>query len=172
MAVYRGFPMAGFEITRIVDAPVEQVFGVFTDLDRMGNHCKDIVKIERVTNGPIAAGTVFKETRSVFGRESTETLTFKEFDPPSHWVISGDFCGMIFLTNFNLQPEGDGTRLIVRTTVKATNPIAWLMGLISPLFMGSMKRAMKRDTDILCSVADGTWTEPDTEQDSDQDEAT
>lgn len=162
--------MPSFEITRIVDASVQRVFDVFTDIDNMGNYCKDIVKIEHLTAGPIAAGTKFKETRQVFGRESTETLTVEEFDPPDHWAISGEFGGMVFMTRFDLQPEGDGTRLIVRTTVKPTNPLAWIMSLFSPLFMGSMKKAMKRETDIFASVADGTWTDPDVEE-SDESES-
>ena len=155
----RSLPMAGFEITRTVNAPVERVFEVFTDLDGMWQRCKDIVKIERVTVGPVGTGTVFKETRTVFGRESTETMKFTEFQPPNRWVICGNSCGTLFTTSFDLQPEGSGTRVIVNTRVKPLNPLAWILALFTPLLMGTLKRAMNQDLDTLSGVADGTLTE-------------
>ncbi|MEE2908064.1 MAG: SRPBCC family protein, partial [Planctomycetota bacterium] len=136
----------------------------------MWQRCKDIVNIEPVTAGPVREGTVFKETRAVFGRESTETMTFTEYQPPNRWAIGGDSCGSRFTTSFDLQAEGEGTRVIVNTRVKALNPVAWVMGFFAPLLFGTMKRAMNRDLDTLSQIADGTWTEP-VEEDEPEDQA-
>jgi hypothetical protein len=154
--------MAGIEISRIVKAPIDRVFEVFTDLDSDWLRCAAIVKIERVTHGPVGAGTIFKETRQIFGRESTETMEFTEFAPPNRWVIAGQTCGSRFTTSFDLQPESEGTRLIVNTGIKALNPISWFLGLVfGVLFKKSMKRAINKDLDTLTQIAEGTWVEPE-----------
>ncbi|MCH2132886.1 MAG: SRPBCC family protein [Phycisphaerales bacterium] len=152
--------MAGFEITRTVNAPIDRVFDVFTDLDHMWPRIEDIVKIERDTSGPVGVGTVYQETRAGFGRESTSSLEFTEFDPPNRWAITAASVGIRMTTSFDLQPEEDGTRLIVNTKIRPLNPVSWFMGLfLSPLLMGTVKRAVNRDLDTLCQLADGTWVE-------------
>ncbi|MDG2094772.1 MAG: SRPBCC family protein [Phycisphaerales bacterium] len=160
--------MPGFEVTRVVDAEIDRVFEIFTDLEGSLTRCKGIIGIELETTGPVGKGTIFKETRQVFSRESTETLEFTEFQPPSHWVISGVSCGAQFTSRFDLQPEGGGTRVIVTIHVKPLNPFAWLMSLLAPLLNGTMKRAINEDMDTLSSIADGTWTEPEPEPEPEQ----
>lgn len=162
--------MPGFEVTRVVHASIDRVFEVFTDLQGSLSRCKGITKIEMVTTGPIEKGTIYKETRQVYSRESTETLEFTEFDPPSRWTITGVSCGARFTSSFDLQPEGDGTRVIVSTSLKPLNPAAWLMSLLAPLLNGTMKRAINQDLDTLASLADGTWTAPEEDQDDESSE--
>ncbi|MBG84992.1 MAG: hypothetical protein CMJ40_10680 [Phycisphaerae bacterium] len=151
--------MPGFELNRFVNAGIDRVFEVFTDIEGSLSRCNGITCIELVTLGPIDKGTIFKETRQVYSRETTETLEFTEFEPPSHWAITGVSCGARFTTRFVLQPEGEGTRLIVSVNVKPLNPIAWFMSLLAPLLNGTIKRAINQDLDTLASMADGTWTE-------------
>ena len=157
--------MPGFEVTRVVNAGIDRVFEVFTDLEGSLSRCKGITRIEMVTSGPVDKGTIYKETRQVYSRESTETLEFTEFEPPSHWVITGVSCGARFSSRFDLQPEGEGTRVIVNVNVKPLNPVAWFMSLLAPLLNGTMKRAINQDLDTLASLADGTWTEPEEQED-------
>lgn len=158
--------MPGFEVTRVVDADIERVFEVFTDLEGSLTRCKGIIGIELETTGPVGKGTIYRETRQVFSRESTETLEFTEFQRPSHWVVAGVSCGARFTSRFDLQPEGTGTRVIVTINVKPLNPFAWFMSLLAPLLNGTMKRAINEDMDTLASIADGTWTEPEPEPES------
>ena len=146
--------MARFEVNMLIKASVERVFDVFTDLDRLADRHEDIVKIERVTEGPIAAGMVFNETRAVFGREFTSTMEFTEFAPVNHWVISSKSGGFIYRFAFDLQPEAEGTRLILQTTSKPLNPIAFLLGLASPILMRVARSAGKRDIEKLAKVAE------------------
>ncbi|MCH2152492.1 MAG: SRPBCC family protein [Phycisphaerales bacterium] len=146
--------MARFELNMLIKAPVERVFDVFTTLDRLADRHEDIVEIERVTDGPIGPGTIFNETRSVFGREFTSTMEFSEFAPDNHWVISSKSGGFLYRFAFDLQPEAEGTRLILQTTSKPLNPIAFLLGLASPILMRVARSAGKRDIEKLAKVAE------------------
>jgi carbon monoxide dehydrogenase subunit G len=146
--------MARFEVTMLIKASVEEVFDVFTDLDRLADRHEDIVEIERISDGPIAAGMVFKETRSVFGREFTSTMEFTEFEPSNHWVIASESGGSRYLFAFDLQPEGEGTRLVVQTTSKPLNPVAFLLGLASPILMRVARSATRQDIEKLAKVAE------------------
>ena len=66
--------MAGFVMTRHVSAPQAMVFEYVTDLRRAPERISGITKMEVLTEGPIRAGTRFKETRMMFKRECTEEM--------------------------------------------------------------------------------------------------
>ena len=157
--------MPGFEITRVVDASIDRVFEVFTDLEGSLSRCKGITRIEMMSSGPVGKGTIYKETRQVYSRETTETLEITEFEPPSHWTITGVSCGARFTSRFDLQPEGNGTRVIVGIHLKPLNPVAWFMSLLAPLLNGTMRRAVNGDLDTLAGIAEGTQDDPDHQDD-------
>src|SRR5207245_7321674 len=93
-----------------------------------------ITKVERLTNGPVGVGTRFKETRMMFGKESTETMEFPAFEPNRRYELTADSCGALYRTEFRFQPDGTGTLLAVDMGVTARSffaklikPLAWLM---------------------------------------------
>ena len=53
--------MAGMTLTQHIDAPVEMVFHLATDLDGWAGRIKGITKIERLTAGPVGVGTRFRD---------------------------------------------------------------------------------------------------------------
>lgn len=63
------------------DAPVERVFHVFTDIDGAPKWLPNLIKIEKLTPGPFAKGTQWRETRKMFGKAATETFEVTAFEP-------------------------------------------------------------------------------------------
>ena len=91
----------------LVDAPPGDTFETFTNLQRTPEILSDVVRVEVLDEGSIGAGTRFRETRKMFGKEHSETLQFSEFDPGSGYTLSCTSCGCEYfskeaLTMFSL----------------------------------------------------------------------
>ena len=71
-------PMWSIRVSRHVEAPAAVVWQVVTDLEGMAGLLPDIVRLERLSDdgpGTYRRGTRWRETRRMFGREATETLS-------------------------------------------------------------------------------------------------
>ncbi|MEM1303789.1 MAG: SRPBCC family protein, partial [Planctomycetota bacterium] len=126
-----------------IDAPVERVFAVATDLPTAAERIDGIDKIELLTDGPVGVGTQWKETR---GKSGTETLEVSAFDAPNGYTVSCDSCGCHFDSRFRFEPlEGGGTRATLDVTTTAESLMAKLMAPLTRLMMGGMKKAVAQD---------------------------
>jgi len=69
----------------LVDAPIETAFAAVADV---GSWAQSIVAIESMaflTPGSVSVGTRFRETRTMFGRRSSEEMTVAEIVPQGAW---------------------------------------------------------------------------------------
>ena len=71
-----------FSFTTEIAAPPERVYGCLTDLEGYGAWMSGLVHIERLTGGPFATGTRWREARRVLGREGHEVFEVTAADPP------------------------------------------------------------------------------------------
>ena len=90
--------MAGFELTEHVAAPPAEVFAVFADFEGAPQRTSGIDKLEVLTEGPIGPGTRFRETRTMFGRQTTEELEIVAFDEGRSYSVRCESCGCEFRT--------------------------------------------------------------------------
>jgi hypothetical protein len=139
--------MASFTMTKRVDARVETVFAVATDLERAAEYVRCIERIELLTPGPIGKGTRWRETRKMKGHESTETLEITEFDPPHGYTAACDSCGSHFESTFRFVPhECDGaTHVSLSVMMEARSFFAKLMSPLGNLMFGKAMRKMLDD---------------------------
>lgn len=134
---------------RTVNAPVAEVFQVYSDFRNAATRVDGIERIEILTGESIGVGTRFKETRTMFGRSSTEEMEITEFVPDQKYTVVAHSCGAHFQTVFQFQPHGDNTILDVELT---TRNISWFAKLMSPLgflMAGTMKKCIESDIDQL-----------------------
>ena len=75
-----------------VNAPCEQVFDVFADFKNAPARVDGIEKVEMVTGDDVGVGTKFRETRVMFGRESTEEMEVTEFEPGKKYTVEANSC--------------------------------------------------------------------------------
>ncbi len=136
-----------------IDAPPDVVFAAFADIPNAPSRIKGITRVEMLTPGPVGQGTKFKETRTMFKRESTETLEFTAFEPPHRYEIGAYSCGVDICFEFRFVPEGTGTRVEVTMAGVAKTFFAKLMSPLSGLMAGAMKKCVLADMkDIKTSV--------------------
>ena len=148
--------MSSYTVSTHVSAPVEKVFEVYTDLDKAADRIPGIVSLERLTDGPFAVGTRWRETRVVFKKEATEEMWVTGYDAPNSYTVGAESNGMKYATEFSFVPDGDGTTV---TWTFSGTPQTFGTKLMSPIFgvlmKGPMKKLMMQDLEALRVACEG-----------------
>jgi hypothetical protein len=147
--------MAKFTLTKRIEAPLETVFDVATDLAHAAEHLRGIQKIELLTDGPVGVGTRWRETRKMMGHESTETLQIVAFDRPRSYAVGCESCGAYLETTFRFAQVGEATDLTLDVRMEARSLVAKLMSPLGSLMFGkTMRQLMENDLDDVRRVAE------------------
>jgi carbon monoxide dehydrogenase subunit G len=129
-----------------INAPVEKVFAVASDVEHAPEVISTITKMEVLTDGPVGVGTRFRETRVMFGKEATEEMEFSVFDPPRSYTLVADSHGCHYVSTFRFTPEGAGTRVDFEFTGDAHSFGAKVMSAVmGPLMKGTMRKMLAKD---------------------------
>ena len=147
--------MTSFTLTKRIDAPRETVFRLASDFRNAADHIQGITKVEMLTDGPVAQGTRFQETRIVFKREATEEMTVSAYDPPSGYALDCESCGCHYHTEFRFTANGSGTDVEMRFDVKPLTFFAKVMGFLMRPMMKMCLKETGKDLDDLKAVAEG-----------------
>jgi len=132
-----------------INAPVAEVFEMFSDLQQLEEHVQAITRIELLTSGPVGVGTKFKETRVMFGKESSEVMEISRFSPPEHLREEAHSHGMHYVSDWTFQEENGLTTVTITFRGQAQTLTAKLMGLMFSFMAGSMKKAFQNDMNDL-----------------------
>ena len=138
-----------FRFNRNVKAPLEKVFSVYSDFANAPERVEGITRLEILTDDPFGKGTRFRETRMMFGRESTEEMEVTEFEPNQKYTVEAYSCGAHFQTIFRFRPDGDSTDVEVELNTRNISLLAKLMSPLGFLMAGSMKKLFMSDVDQL-----------------------
>ncbi len=142
-------------ISTQVNAPVDRVFDLFSDLRNAPGRIKAIKKLEVLTDGPIRKGTRFRETRIMFNKEDTVEMEVTEFEPGRSYTIGGNSCGCEFAWTLRFAPSGSATNVEMEMRTRAVSLFAKIMSPLSKLMMGPMmKKCMEQDMADLRAIAE------------------
>jgi uncharacterized membrane protein len=145
----------GMTMDKRINAPVDRVFDVFTDLRSAPQRVRGIKALEVLTEGPVGKGTRFRETRVMWGKEATETMEFTEFRPNSMYAVEANSCGCHYRSEFHFRPDGGATD--VRMTFGGT-PLTTGAKIMSALMgwmvKGACRKAMDQDLEDLKAAAE------------------
>lgn len=152
--------MSTVAVTRLVEAPVVEVWRVFTDLPRRCEWLSTVTRVEMLTRGPFGAGTVWRETRTmVDGGEVTEEFRVRRCDIPERFVVTSPGIGADYRMTYTFVPviEGrhrGGTMVTVIQDGSPTAPAGRLLALVfGGLAARTVEGALRRDLDDLASAA-------------------
>ncbi|MFN0134682.1 MAG: SRPBCC family protein [Phycisphaerae bacterium] len=137
--------MAGFKSSEFIDRPIEQVFAYASDLTTASEWLPGVKRIEKITDGPLRAGTQFRETRLMGKREATAVIEVVEHTPPRVHAAGAKFPGGDAVYRYTFEREGGGTRVNLEAIVRGR----WLGWLLVPLLVSCMK---KQDGDQLARL--------------------
>ena len=146
--------MPSVEVQATVAAPPERVFEAATDLASLPETMSGIDSVEVLSDGPFGAGTRWRETRTLYGRQATEEMWVTGFDPPRSYVVEAESHGARYRTEITFVPEGDGTRVTFVFAARPVSLVARLFSVFSGPMLKSVRKALEADLDDLKRVAE------------------
>ena len=138
-----------------IDASPERVWEIISDLEGAPERISGIDKIEITTEGPIGVGTEWRETRTMMGKEQTETMKIVAWEPGSHYTVYSYSCGSEFHWTMRVVPRRDGAKLETEMDYKAKTFLAKLMTPLGWLMSGFMKKCVMQDLQDAKTAAEG-----------------
>lgn len=145
--------MNGFEFSEHIARSPREVFAVISNPSEATRFLDNIKESRKLTEGPIAVGTVFRETRVVGGKEASADLLVNAYRPDTHVGISTEAEGITVDYQYRLSPEGEGTRLTWSCELEAHG----LRRMMLPMVAAIMK---KEDGDHLQRLKTYLETQP------------
>jgi carbon monoxide dehydrogenase subunit G len=113
-----------FESSIDINAPVEKVWALIDKLEQWPQWTPSIKKIERVSKGPLTAGSQLSVTAKVSGLTITLLMTITEFVPERNVVMKGKALGTNLTRFYNLEPLDGKTKVTIGGEVSGA--LAWL----------------------------------------------
>jgi uncharacterized protein YndB with AHSA1/START domain len=129
------------------DAPPEEVFRLATDIDAFREWMPNFVRVEKLTEGAFGKGTIWRETRKMFGKESTEEFQVTAAEPGKSLDLfidgrKGTTGRGEYRFRYTFAPQDGGTRLTMEGEIAG---MGWFMELLGRVFIGSFKKALQQD---------------------------
>lgn len=147
--------MSTLTVSTDVNAPLEQVFKVYTELDKAVERIPGITALEVLSEGPFGEGTRWRETRVIMKKEATEEMWVTGFDPPNSYTVLAESHGMHYSTLFQFTSEGAGTRVTWAFSGTALTLGAKIMApIFNVLMKGTMTKCMLEDLEALRDVCE------------------
>jgi len=111
--------MATFEMTEWVARPPKVVFQFVTDSANAPEVNDSVLRMEKLTDGPVGVGTRYQETRLMDGKEQQADLEVVAFENGSWYTVRNETQGIETVYEYKFSPELDGTRIDLTCTVNA-----------------------------------------------------
>src|SRR5258708_3851929 len=125
-----------FTLSQTMAASPRAVFSVLSDLDQAQKWMPAIQKIHKLSQGPLAKGSKWIETRTdPRGKVFVSTLQVTALEPDTEMGLNVDHKMLGMDIQFRLTPEGAGTKVDYRATV---NPKGF-----AKLFSGKIVKMMQ-----------------------------
>ena len=136
--------MIQHEVTIHLNRPVEQVFAFLMDTGKLPTWQSNLIKTEKITEGPLRAGSRFKEVRRLGRRESEIQAEITAFEPNKGFETKTLTKPQVTVS-YSLEAENGGTQLKHKFVMLTSG----LMRLLEPLIADSIKKESASDFETL-----------------------
>ena len=138
--------MSTITVTRSINAPIDVVFRTVAHINEFSQAVPHIVNVEFLTEQHTGAGTRFRETRLMHGKEAVTELEVTEYVENDHVRIVTDSHGAVWDTIFTVSSNGGPTEL---TMVMESRPYKLAAKVMNPLIGGMIRKAVEKDMDLV-----------------------
>ena len=128
-----------------INAPVERVFDLFTDIEHAKEHVSGIIDVEMLTVGPVALGTRWRESRRIVGRVDAAEMEVTAFERYRTYTISHHKGGVRIDTVFAFQPAGDATQVAIEFGLGGAGLPPGFLTPLSWAIAGKVRRTLEND---------------------------
>ncbi|MGG0718996.1 SRPBCC family protein [Robertmurraya massiliosenegalensis] len=134
--------MADFQSSIIIRKPVEEVFKYLLTLENIPEIMPNVVKLEKLTEGPIKKGTKLLETRNVRGRETKAEIEMTEYERNQIYQTKSVAGGITITYTYLFATIEEGTQVQFEADVK-------IKGLFSFFSRRALVKIMKQEDGYL-----------------------
>jgi Polyketide cyclase / dehydrase and lipid transport len=144
--------MSELSVSREVSVSPEALWELITDLDSSPNVISAVTMIERLDGGRgFDVGTRWRETRLIFGRETTEILQVTDMDPGRSYTVETDSG---YRSVIAVEPAPSGSIITIAFGAEPAGTVSkMLAGTFGKLFEGGTRQALVQDLDDIAAAA-------------------
>jgi carbon monoxide dehydrogenase subunit G len=126
-----------------INSTKEKVWKVISDIENSSDIISGINKIE-IVNKPKDGliGLKWKETRTIFGKEATETMWITDSVENEYYKTRAESHGMIYISELKISEEGGKTKLTMNFYGETTNFFGKIMSFIFSKMMNKSTEKM------------------------------
>jgi uncharacterized membrane protein len=150
--------MSAVTTRRTIQAPVERVWALATDIPASPQTLSGVEAVEMLTQGAFGPGTRWRETRTVFGRQATEEMWVTAVEPHRSYTVEAESHGAHYVSTFSFDAVGaDRTEVVLDFDARPQGAVAKVLAKVTgPLASRSVAKALHKDLDDLAAAAEGT----------------
>jgi carbon monoxide dehydrogenase subunit G len=146
--------MSTVTVSNHVEAPVEQVFKVFTDIERGAERVSGIKKVEMLTTDGVHLGSRWRETREVLGRVDSAEMEITAFERNRMYTITHHKAGVRLDATFWFESDGTGTKVSVEFELDGGGVPPGLLAPVGWAIEGRIGRVLSHDLADLKSAVE------------------
>jgi len=132
--------MIQHEVTIHLNRPIEQVFAFLMDTTKLTMWQTNLIKFDKITEGPLHMGSRFREVRRTGRRESAFQAEITAFEPNKRFETR-TFTKPQVTVSYFLEPENGGTRVKHRFVMLTSG----FMRLLEPIIAKSIREDNELD---------------------------
>ena len=133
----------------VIARPVEDVFGVLTDVTNTGRWFPADVEEHWTSPPPHGVGSTRRATVKVLGRRVSNDAVATVYDPPRRAAMRGLSRSAPFEVELEFTPVTTGTRVEVDITIAAAGPMKVLAPAFTRWYGRSWQRGLARLKDLM-----------------------
>ena len=137
--------MATISVSDHINAPVEQVFRLFTDIEHGADRVSNIKQIEMLTPGPVRLGTRWRETREVMGVRDSAEMEITSFERNRTYTITHYKAAVGVAATFWFEPSDRGTKVSLEFELEKGGLPQGLLASLGWAIGGKVERVLGRD---------------------------
>ena len=147
--------MPRLAIARAIDAPVSQVWEIFTDIEGAEQRLSAVEQIELLSSEPFAVGTRWRETRTLYGKSATAEMRISALELHRFYTVEAGATSTRYTSRFDFRSVNPSTTEVTFTfSAESRGKRAAVSKVFWPLIKGRMAKDLRRDLDDLAAVCE------------------
>ncbi len=139
--------MSSVNVSHEIAAAPEDVWSIVVGMDRWVETIEAVESVDRLDDGiDFGLGTIWRETRTMFGKKATEVMEVTEFEEGVRYATSAESHGSQYYSEIRVDPTDAGCRLSMNFRGEAQTTLAKIAdATVGRLFMGATRKALAKD---------------------------
>jgi uncharacterized protein YndB with AHSA1/START domain len=128
--------MAQFEISTVINRPVEEVFAVLSNYENNPKWFPSAIEVKQTSEGPIGVGTTYRTVLTFLGRRIEGETEFTEYEPTRRFAAKSTSGPFPVENRTTFERVEAGTRVTFTTVAEPGG----FFKLAEPLLVSMVKR--------------------------------